>query len=70
MMTLHEIYETFTPGSEGFAEAVLTYCGFGISSTEAQRLGRLCATPEEFQTVWENEVYWTDNSAEESGEPK
>ncbi len=69
-MTLREIYNTFTPGSEGFAEAVVTHGGYDISLTEAQRLGNKCISPAQFESEWEDATWWTDNSAEDNGEAK
>lgn len=59
-MTLAEIYNSFTPGSQGFVIAVETHCGFDISPTEIERIGDASKTAEAFQAAWENEDWWTD----------
>jgi hypothetical protein len=60
MMTLKDIYNEFNAGSDGFAEAVQSHCGFEISRDEIKRLGRNCATAANFQTAWENDGWWED----------
>lgn len=59
-MTINEIYATYTVGSQGFCKAVETYCGFGASIAEIERIADIADTAEEFQSVWENDDSWTD----------
>ena len=65
-MTLAEIYDAFTPGSLGFCKAVETYCGFGISLDEIERIANLAADAEDFQSIWENDDSWTDENNPQS----
>ncbi len=60
MLTLSDIYENYSRGSEGFAEAVVTHCGYDISTTEAVRLGSRCETAAQFESEWEDAAWWTD----------
>jgi hypothetical protein len=47
IMTINEIYATYTVGSQGFCKAVETHCGYSVSIS--------------FQSVWENnDDSWTD----------
>lgn len=63
-MTLSQIFDTYTAGSQGFCEAVQTHCGFNASLTEIERIADLADTAEEFQRVWENDDSWTDANNE------
>ena len=63
-MTINEIYADYTPGSQGFAIAVETHCGYNISRDEIKRIGSRAVTPDEFQKTWENDDWWTDGKNE------
>ena len=52
-MTLNEIYNEYTIGSEGFVLAVESNCGFEISREEIERLAAISPTAEDFQKNWE-----------------
>lgn len=65
-MTLADIYDVFTPGSQGFAIAVETHCGFGISREEIKRIANKAATAEQFEAIWSNEDWWSDSSADDA----
>ena len=60
-MALEEIYATFSTGSEGFIRAVETHCGFGISRDEIERIAEDAESPVEFELIYTNEDYWTDD---------
>ncbi len=60
-MTLSQIYAEFTPGSLGFAIAVRTHCGFGMSLKEIKRLGAAAKSWEDFKDQWENTEWWQDS---------
>lgn len=60
-MTLQEIYQQFTPGSQGFAKAVETHCGFEASIDEIKRIGLRANSAEEFEAIWQNEDWWSDD---------
>lgn len=38
-MDIKAIFETYTPGSQGFCIAVETHCGFEMSRAEIERVG-------------------------------
>jgi len=59
-MTLAEIYDEYVVGSEGFVVAVDIHCGYNISKREIRRIANRAPTPEQFQTIWENETDWAD----------
>jgi hypothetical protein len=59
-MTLDEIYEKYTQGSDGFIKAVLRHCGYDISYSEMERLSSKCPNSREFEYAWKNETWWTD----------
>ena len=59
-MTLTEIYNAYTHGSLGFANAVSNHCGFEISYDEIQRIAGQAKTAAEFQRIWEDEDWWVD----------
>lgn len=59
-MTLNDIYNEFNAGSQGFATAVQSYCGFDCSDSEIERLAAMSANADEFQKNWENDDSWTD----------
>lgn len=61
-MTIAEIYTAYTAGSTGFVIAVETNCGYDISRTEIARIAEVATTAEEFERVWENEDWWTDEN--------
>lgn len=61
-MTIAEIYAEYTAGSTGFVIAVETHCGYDISRTEIARIAEAAKTAEEFERVWENEDWWTDEN--------
>ena len=52
-MTLNEIYNEYTIGSEGFVLAVESNCGFEISREEIERLAAISPTAEDLQKNWE-----------------
>mgnify|MGYP003654870060 CR=1 FL=1 len=58
---LETIFADFRPGSQGFVQAVATNCGFEISDDEIRRIATKAKTAEEFQTIWENLAWWTDD---------
>lgn len=62
MTTLIDIYATYTPGSDGFCAVVESHCGFNASREEIARIAKAASTPEEFQRLWENEDWWSDNT--------
>ena len=59
-MTLTDIYSEFVAGSQGFCDAVRTHCGFGISTTEIERIAERAKDADDFQRIWENDDSWTD----------
>jgi hypothetical protein len=61
-MTIEQIYNEYTPGSQGFCIAVETHCGFQTSRTETARIAAKAPTAAEFQSVWENDDSWTDEN--------
>ena len=68
-MTLTQIYNEFTPASAGFTIAVETHCGFCISRDEIERIAEQAETADEFESIWENEDWWTRaNNGEDEAE--
>lgn len=61
-MTLEQIYAEFTDGSQGFVQAVQSHCGFDRSDAEIARIAERAKTAGEFQKIWENEDWWTDEN--------
>jgi hypothetical protein len=61
-MTLEEIYSAFTAGSPGFVQAVQTHCGFCASDEEIERIGDAADDADEFQRIWTNKNWWTDEN--------
>lgn len=61
-MTIEQIYNDYSAGSQGFVIAVETHCGYGISRTEIERIAGIAKTASEFQSVWENDDSWTDEN--------
>ena len=61
-MTLSEIYTQYTAGSTGFVIAVESHCGFNTSREETARIAERAQTAEEFETIWQNEDWWTDEN--------
>ena len=59
-MTLNEIYNEYTAGSNGFCKAVQTHCGLDVSNDEIERIASKAASAEQFMNIWENEDWWTD----------
>lgn len=59
-MTIEQIYNDYTPGSQGFCIAVETHCGFQTTRTETARIAAKAQTAAEFQSIWENDDSWTD----------
>lgn len=59
-MTLANIYDEFTAGSDGFCRAVSSWCGFDMSRTEIERVGLRAKTAEKFEDIYANEDWWTD----------
>lgn len=59
---LETIFADFRPGSQGFVQAVATNCGFEISDDEIRRISTRAETADQFQTIWENEDWWTDKN--------
>lgn len=62
MMTINEIYATYTTGSQGFCKAIEAHCGYNLSITEIKRIADKSPTAEEFQATWENDDSWTDEN--------
>ena len=62
-MTLHEIYDTYRPGSEGFCVAVETHCGFETSREETALIAAASPDARSFKATWENMDWWKDASA-------
>ena len=58
--TLRDAYDTFTPGSMGFAQVVANSCGYQLMIEQAVAIGERAATPEEFDRIWSNEAWWLD----------
>jgi hypothetical protein len=65
-MTLNEIYDQYTPGSQGFVDAVETHCGFDISRSEIERIADKSPTAADFQRNWEGDDSWTDAANEQN----
>ena len=59
-MTLEQIYNEYTPGSQGFAIAVETHCGFSISRDEIKRISSKADNAEKFWRAWEKGDWWAD----------
>lgn len=59
-MTFEQIAKEYSWNSTGFAIAVETHLGYGISREEIERIASKAATPAEFHSIWENEDFWTD----------
>lgn len=61
---LEKIYAEF--GSQvswpGAVRAIQDRCGFEISNDEIERIASRAATAAEFETIWENEDWWTDEN--------
>ena len=57
---LDRAYDDYTPGSKGFCAYVETHCGFDISRSEIERIGKRAATPAGFRSTWADEDWWTD----------
>ena len=62
-MTLIEIYNKYTVGSQGFCTAVYDNLGFSISRDEIKRIAEKTQTAEQFQAVWYGEDWWKDENA-------
>ena len=60
MKDLNQIANEYKWGSRGFIIAIETYCGYNMSRTEIERIADRTSTPDEFQTMWENDVDWLD----------
>ena len=61
-MTIEQIYDNYTPGSQGFCIAVETYCGFQTSRTETARIAAKARDAAAFLSIWENDDSWTDKN--------
>lgn len=61
-MSLNQIYAEFTPGSQGFCIAVETNCGFNTSRDETARIASRAQTAEQFEQIWSDEDWWTDEN--------
>ena len=59
---LADIYEQFVTGSQGFCIAVETRCGFDISRTEIEAIASKAGTAADFQRIWGNEDWWSDEN--------
>jgi hypothetical protein len=59
-MTLNDIYNEFTVGSNGFVKAFQTHCGYDLSNEEVERIAAKAPTAAEFDRIWANEDFWTD----------
>lgn len=62
MTKLETIYSDFRPSSQGFVKAVATHCNFEISNREIRRISTRAETADQFQTIWENDDWWTDKN--------
>lgn len=64
-MTLEEIYEEYTVGSQGFVIAVSDHCGgLECSSDEIKRIAYRASSAAEFRSIWENDRSWRDEENE------
>lgn len=59
-MTLEDIYNEFTRGSNGFVKAVQTWGKMDLSNEEIERIAAKAETADEFHRIWENDDSWTD----------
>jgi hypothetical protein len=62
MPNLNTIYNEFTIGSDGMIRAIQTHCGFNISNAEIERILQRAKTASEFEHLWENTDWWSDDS--------
>lgn len=61
-MTLDQIFSEYTVGSTGFCIAVETHCGYDLSRDEIERIGYASKTPEDFDHIFAEEFWWTDEN--------
>lgn len=61
MTNLNTIYDEFNIGSDGMIRAIQTHCGFGISNAEIERILAVAKTASEFEHLWENTDWWSDD---------
>lgn len=61
-MTFDQIAAEFTWNCQAFINAVQTHCGFDISDEEIDRIASTATTPVEFDKIWANEDWWTDEN--------
>jgi hypothetical protein len=52
---LHELW-----GGSRFVKNVAEQCGYNISNAEIERIKASASTPEEFETIWADQGWWTD----------
>lgn len=62
MLTLKDIYDQFTPGTDGFGRAIEKYCGMDLTSAQAMRIGAVARTPDEFVQLWTHFTWWRDEA--------
>lgn len=59
-MDIHAVYEVYDIGSNGFVAAIVTYCGYGISPAEIERIAEEAETGAEFEEILRHEYWWMD----------
>lgn len=59
-MSLHQIYTSLPPGSPEFCAAVAERCTYGVTVAEIGRIAAQAPTPEDFEAIWCDEMWWTD----------
>lgn len=57
---LNAIYDEFTPGSQGFCTEIESRCGYEISRDEIERISVRANTPDEFERILMEEIWWMD----------
>jgi hypothetical protein len=62
-MTITEIFDQYTQGSQGFCIAVETHCGYDISRDEIERIAGAAETAADFHRIWADDFWWTDEAA-------
>ena len=61
-MTLEDIFETFTPGSKDFVNAVQTHRDFQISDDEIVRIAKKSDGSDDFEHIYHSENWWEDQN--------
>ena len=62
-MTLTEIYDTYTPGSEGFCIAVETHCNLNVTREETARIAAASPDARSFKATWEEMDWWKEDTS-------